>query len=73
VESSLLGHPAEHPETLDADHLSMCKFESRHDPNYRKFGGEIARLYQHAVQMNNDSEPQELFIARGAHSHSVLG
>jgi hypothetical protein len=51
----------------------MCKFESRHDPNYRKFGGEIARLYQHAVQMNNDSEPQELFIARGAHSHSVLG
>jgi hypothetical protein len=72
VESSLLGHPAERPETLDADHLSMCKFESCHDPNYRKFGGELARLYQHTVQMNSNSEPQELVVAHGAHSHSAL-
>jgi hypothetical protein len=50
MESSTLGHPREHPESLDADHLSMCKFSGCDDPNYRKFGAELKQLYERATE-----------------------
>lgn len=53
-ESSSLGHPREHAENLDADHMNMCKFTGIDDPNYRKFGAEMRDLYRHASQANEN-------------------
>jgi hypothetical protein len=46
----MIGHSREHPESLDADHSSMCKFKGCDDPNYRKFGAELKKLYKHATE-----------------------
>ena len=56
TESSTLGHPKEHPESLDADHLSMCKFKGPEDPNYRKFGAEMKKLYKNATESGQGGE-----------------
>lgn len=54
--SSSLGYVGEHPETLAADHISMCKYQGPQDPNYRKFGGEMAQVYQLVTQLDpNDT------------------
>jgi hypothetical protein len=58
IESSTLGHPREHPESLDADHLSMCKFKGSEDPNYRKFGAELKKLYKLATGSGRGGETQ---------------
>lgn len=68
--SSQLGLPNEHPETLDADHKTMCKFKDLDDPNYRKVGGELVKLYRLAVETVDDANPQRS-IAAGTHgTHS---
>jgi hypothetical protein len=28
----------------------MCKFKGPEDPNYRKFGAELKKLYKHATE-----------------------
>lgn len=33
-ESSVLGYPGEISKALDADHNTICKYESRDDPRY---------------------------------------
>ncbi|RBR15754.1 hypothetical protein FVER53590_25932 [Fusarium verticillioides] len=43
--SSLLGNYLEHAETLQADHLEMCRYSGKDDPNYRKVAGEIRSTY----------------------------
>lgn len=43
--SSLLGNHREHAETLQADHLEMCRYSAKDDPNYRKVVGEIRSTY----------------------------
>ncbi|KAF5637157.1 hypothetical protein F52700_4894 [Fusarium sp. NRRL 52700] len=43
--SSLIGNHQEHAETLQADHLEMCRFSGKDDPNYRKVAGEIRSTY----------------------------
>ncbi|KAF4944299.1 hypothetical protein FGADI_12783 [Fusarium gaditjirri] len=43
--SSLLGNYREHAETLQADHLEMCRYSGKDDPNYRKVAGEIRSTY----------------------------
>ncbi|KAK4442424.1 hypothetical protein QBC34DRAFT_25439 [Podospora aff. communis PSN243] len=43
--SSALGDARERAETLQANHMSMCRFTSREDPNYRKVSGELRDLY----------------------------
>jgi hypothetical protein len=58
IESSTLGHPKEHPESLDADHLSMCKFKDCNDANYRKFGAEVKKLYGRAIQTARSGQSQ---------------
>jgi hypothetical protein len=47
--SSLLGDPREHGETLQANHMDMCRFSHAHDPNYRKVGGELQSIYRSIV------------------------
>ncbi|KAL9112920.1 MAG: hypothetical protein Q9227_002784 [Pyrenula ochraceoflavens] len=44
--SSLLGDPREHAETLQANHMDMCRFLDRQDPNYRKVSGELRSYYR---------------------------
>ncbi|KAI6754905.1 hypothetical protein HG530_012657 [Fusarium avenaceum] len=34
--SSLIGNDREHAETLQADHVQMCRYSGKDDPNYRK-------------------------------------
>ncbi|KAF5987678.1 hypothetical protein FBULB1_1835 [Fusarium bulbicola] len=43
--SSLIGNHQEHAETLQADHLEMCRYSGKDDPNYRKVAGEIRSTY----------------------------
>ncbi|KAF5698546.1 hypothetical protein FGLOB1_11970 [Fusarium globosum] len=43
--SSLLGNHREHAETLQADHLEMCRYSGKDDPNYLKVAGEIRSTY----------------------------
>jgi len=44
----------------------MCKFKDCDDPNYRKFGAEMKRLYGRAIVLGVRGEPQPLL--RGARS-----
>jgi Cdc6-like AAA superfamily ATPase len=44
-DSSLIGDPKEHAETLQASHMEMCRFSSASDPNYLKVAGEIKDVY----------------------------
>ncbi|KAF2139899.1 uncharacterized protein K452DRAFT_335834 [Aplosporella prunicola CBS 121167] len=37
--SSCLGDPREHAESIEANHMEMCRFSGTDDPNYRKVGG----------------------------------
>jgi len=44
--SSLLGDSRERAETLDANHMDMCRFSSAGNPNYRKVTGELKIIYR---------------------------
>ncbi|PCD31340.1 hypothetical protein AU210_010995 [Fusarium oxysporum f. sp. radicis-cucumerinum] len=44
-ESSLIGDPREHAETLQANHKQMSRFSSAQDPNFIKVAGEIKAFY----------------------------
>jgi hypothetical protein len=47
--SSLIGDRREHAETVQANHMEMCRFTGTDDPNYRKVGGEINAIYRMIV------------------------
>ncbi|KAH7131210.1 hypothetical protein EDB81DRAFT_906235 [Dactylonectria macrodidyma] len=53
--SSLIGDEREHAETLQANHLEMCRFTSAHDPNYLKVVGELRSMYLSIVSLNTQS------------------
>ncbi|KAK3293858.1 uncharacterized protein B0H64DRAFT_417972 [Chaetomium fimeti] len=42
--SSTLDDPREHAETISANHMNMCKFETRRDAGYRKIAFEIGSM-----------------------------
>jgi len=44
--SSLLGDHRERAETIQANHMEMCRFTGPEDPNYRKVSGELSSIYQ---------------------------
>ncbi|KAI9780256.1 MAG: hypothetical protein M1839_006816 [Geoglossum umbratile] len=44
VSSTLSGAPRERTETINANHMSMCRFSSRYDDGYRKVGQELRTL-----------------------------
>lgn len=50
--SSLIGDHREHAETIQANHLEMCRFSGPDDPNYRKIGGELRSIYDSIEQLN---------------------
>lgn len=43
--SSALGDARERAETLQANHMGMCRFTGIDDPNYRKVSGELRHVY----------------------------
>ncbi|KAK3331681.1 hypothetical protein B0T19DRAFT_397518 [Cercophora scortea] len=55
--SSILGDPREAAETIQANHMDMCRFKSRDDPNYRKVSDELQGMYKDVF-----------FVATGASS-----
>ncbi|KAG9499289.1 hypothetical protein J7337_010109 [Fusarium musae] len=44
-DSSLIGDPREHAETLQANHMEMSRFSGSQDPNFVKVAGEIVDIY----------------------------
>lgn len=54
--SSLIGNDREHAETLQADHVQMCRYSGKGDPNYRKVAGEICSIY-FSIMAVNQSKP----------------
>jgi len=42
--SSMLDDPREHAETISANHMDMCRFDSRYDAGYRKVSQEIGSM-----------------------------
>jgi hypothetical protein len=44
VSSTLIGGTAERPQTINANHMDMCKFYGEDDDGYRKVGGELRSL-----------------------------
>ncbi|KAF5003078.1 hypothetical protein FDECE_10359 [Fusarium decemcellulare] len=49
--SSSIGDYREHAETLQANHLDMCRLSGPSDPNYRKLSGEVHSIYSSIVQL----------------------
>ncbi|KAF5575081.1 uncharacterized protein FSUBG_13957 [Fusarium subglutinans] len=66
--SSLIGNHQEHAETLQADHLEMCRFSGKDDPNYRKVAGEIRSTYLSITTSNR----QESIGHRGENNYSPV-
>ncbi|EXK25983.1 hypothetical protein FOMG_17424 [Fusarium oxysporum f. sp. melonis 26406] len=58
-DSSLIGDPREHAETLQANHMEMCRFTSARDPNYVKVAGEIRGIYT-AIENSQTQHPHRL-------------
>ncbi|KAK4082812.1 uncharacterized protein Triagg1_1702 [Trichoderma aggressivum f. europaeum] len=44
--SSLIGDYREHAETLQANHVEMCRCSGKDDPNYHKIAGELGSIYR---------------------------
>jgi hypothetical protein len=58
--SSLLGDYREHAETLQANHMEMCRFDGEDDPNYRKVSGEIRSIYQSLSELSNSDAQRQM-------------
>ncbi|SPJ72661.1 uncharacterized protein FTOL_02390 [Fusarium torulosum] len=61
-DSSLIGDPREHAETLQANHMEMCRFSSASDPNYMKVAGEIKDIYMAIAKAAQEVLAQEVFV-----------
>lgn len=51
-DSSLLGDARERAETIQANHMDMCRFTGIDDPNYVKICGEITLVYDSIAGVN---------------------
>lgn len=50
--SSLLGDVRERAETIQANHMDMCRFAGPDDPNYGRICGEITTIYESIAGLN---------------------
>lgn len=55
--SSLIGDHREYAETLQANHLEMCRYSGRDDPNYHKVAGELHMIYRSIERCNRIETP----------------
>ncbi|KAI7786516.1 hypothetical protein LA080_003245 [Diaporthe eres] len=51
-DSSLLGDVRERAETIQANHMEMCRFTGLDDPNYERLCGEITEIYDWLAGLN---------------------
>lgn len=51
--SSAIGDTRERAETIQANHMEMCRFIGPEDPNYRKVSGEIASAYDSIAKLDD--------------------
>ena len=58
--SSSLDDPREHAETLEANHMNMCKMTGKDDPKYRQVGGELKSLVKEIVLRTQTDQPDRL-------------
>lgn len=62
--SSSLGDHRERSETLQANHMDMCRFTGSDDPNYRKVAGEFQSIYRSIQNINRLRSPQTELVLR---------
>ncbi|KAF7538970.1 hypothetical protein G7054_g2557 [Neopestalotiopsis clavispora] len=62
--SSLLGDPRERAESIQANHMDMCRFTGADDPNYHKVAGELRLIYQPIKALNEAKIHQNGLIQR---------
>lgn len=72
-----MGDSRERAETLDANHLQMCRMSGNEDPNYRKVASEIRTLYRAVSNGENSTkepgeEPRSTSNDKGTGKLSVL-
>ncbi|ETS81262.1 hypothetical protein PFICI_06264 [Pestalotiopsis fici W106-1] len=65
--SSLLGDQREQAESIQANHMEMCRFTGRNDPNYRKVAGELRSIYVSIQRLKEGKTHQDAVV-----SHRVL-
>ncbi|KAL6805248.1 hypothetical protein J3E68DRAFT_441739 [Trichoderma sp. SZMC 28012] len=49
--SSLIGDSRERAETLQANHMEMCRYAGKDDPNYHKVAGELRSMYYSILRL----------------------
>ncbi|SMY21055.1 unnamed protein product [Zymoseptoria tritici ST99CH_1A5] len=57
--STTLDHPSETPIPLDADHTTMTKYRSRHDPNYTSVRGALRVLVEKFQSRRKSPAPED--------------
>ncbi|KAL6831383.1 hypothetical protein J3E69DRAFT_379208 [Trichoderma sp. SZMC 28015] len=57
--SSLIGDYREHAETLQANHIEMCRYSGPDDPNYRKVAGELRSIYRSIPRLKAIDAPSD--------------
>ncbi|KAM7211742.1 hypothetical protein V8F06_012875 [Rhypophila decipiens] len=61
--SSLIGDARERAETIQANHMDMCRFTGPEDPNYTKLSGEIVAVYASLIKL------KEQDVKSDGHAH----
>ncbi|KAK3322853.1 hypothetical protein B0H66DRAFT_215826 [Apodospora peruviana] len=62
--SSLIGDSRERAETIQANHMDMCRFTGPDDPNYLKLSGEVCEIYSSLVSLNQQRVHHDGHILR---------
>ncbi|KAH6840786.1 hypothetical protein B0I37DRAFT_347260 [Chaetomium sp. MPI-CAGE-AT-0009] len=62
--SSVIGDARERAETIQANHMDMCRFTGPDDPNYLKVSGEIGSVYASLISLNEQKVHQDGHIQR---------
>jgi hypothetical protein len=63
--SSLLGNPKEQAETLQANHMGMCRFYGPGDLNYCKVSDELRGMYRSISHIDNPGTQRQRLDGRG--------
>lgn len=66
--SSIIGDVRERAETLQANHMEMCRFSGKGDPNYRKVAGELRSMYYSILRLKAVDAPARQRIRRYSRS-----
>jgi hypothetical protein len=68
--SSTLNDPLEKPETIDANHMEMCRFSGRDDPGYHQVSGELSDWIDELSKSSNLAVTDKIV---GEEHHELAG